>query len=191
MTDTTAEAGKTTEATLPGWLAAAVEAHEAQVAEERGREILRLQGIAKQINAELAKVGIEPLHPARVEAGRIEGAVLVGPDYDEGTYEVRAFWDENSRQIELHTADWESREPKFGRVRVMNNLADVAAARHETPKFPAPPRDFKAEALFAIASLSPDRLNNHEVEALVNAVNGLTAAMLHVGDLITRANDRP
>ncbi|MDX3165980.1 hypothetical protein PV516_19520 [Streptomyces scabiei] len=181
-----------TSSAVPTWLAASVEAHEQQKLEEHGNQILQAKRYAEQINDTLAKFGIEPLQPARISGtGQLEGAILIRSDYDEGTYEVRALWDSDSQQIELHTADWNDRTPKFGRVRLMNNLADVAAARHETPKFPDRQRNLRAEALHAIDALNPDRLNNGHVEAIVTAINGLTAAVLYRTESIARANDRP
>ncbi|GAA1110875.1 hypothetical protein [Streptomyces javensis] len=178
-------------ATVPAWLSAAVVEYEQQQLTERANQIMHLQRLAENINSQLNKLGIEPLNPAHVEAGRLRGALLVGPDFDEGTYEVRAFWDETSQQIELHTADWETHNPQYGRVRLLNSIADIAAARHETPKPPAPHRHLGSEALRAIDGLNADRLNNHQVEAIVTAVNGLTAAVLHIGQLIKQVNDRP
>ncbi|MER5302177.1 hypothetical protein ABT039_22340 [Streptomyces lasiicapitis] len=182
----------TDSAAAPSWLAAAEEVYEHQQIDERANHIMACKRHAEQINDALGVFGIEPLQPARLtKSGQLEGAVLVGPDFEAGTYEVRALWDVNSQQIELHTADWETDRPRFGRVGLMSNIADVAAARRETPKFPAPRRNLSAEALQAIDSLSVDRLNNHDVEAVVTAIHGLTAAVLHVGDLIARGNDRP
>jgi hypothetical protein len=178
--------------TVPAWLTAAIAADEHRKLSEESNEIQRNRRSADLINRELAKHGVEPPHPAHAdERGRLVGAVLVMPDYEEGTYEVRAMWDEASKQIELHTLDWEDDRPQFGRVRLMNNLADIAAARHESPKFPAPPRDFRAEAMRAIDSLNVDRLNNGEVEAIVTAINGLTAAILHQTEANARVHDRP
>lgn len=188
MPDSTA----TDSPTVPAWLAAAIEADKHRKINAKADEILRNRKFADQINKALASYGVEPLHPAHVdEHGDLVGAVLLMPDYDEGTYEVRALWDEDSQQVELHTSDWEADRPGFGRVRLMNSLADIAAARHETPKPPALRRDFRSEALRAIDGFNVDHLNNGEVEVIVTAINGLTAAILHQTEVIARANDKP
>ncbi|MFD5452211.1 hypothetical protein [Streptomyces sp. NPDC127100] len=178
--------------TVPAWLAAAIEADEHRKLNEKANEIQRNKISADLINRKFDMFGVEPLHPAHTdERGHLVGAVLAMPDYDEGTYEVRAMWDEDSKQIELHTSDWMDDQPQFGRVRLMNSLADVAAARHETPKFPAPPRNLRFEALHAIDNVRPDNIKNAAVEAIVTAINGLTAAVLHQTEVIARGNDRP
>ncbi|MEV1040408.1 hypothetical protein AB0J01_27715 [Streptomyces sp. NPDC050204] len=176
----------------PAWLAPAIEAYEQEKLNDGARTISRRQQLVRNINDRLAARQIVPLQPAHLdERHNLRGAVLLEADYDEGTYEVRALWDENSQQIELHTADWEDHNPSFGRVRLMNTVGDIIAARHETPKVPVPQRNFKNEALRAIDSLNVDRLDNYKVEAITTAINGLTAAVLHVGDLIARSADRP
>ncbi|WP_089107628.1 hypothetical protein [Streptomyces hyaluromycini] len=76
---------------------------------------------------------------------------------------MRAAWSEDDKEVELHTADWEADRSTFGRVRLLNTLADVAAARREWPKFPAPRRDYRREALRAIDGLNADSLNNAHV----------------------------
>ncbi|MFC8570778.1 hypothetical protein ACFUIW_33980 [Streptomyces sp. NPDC057245] len=178
--------------TVPGWLAAAEEAYKLQEQNAKGNQIIQARRHAEFINDSLEKLGIEPLQPARLDrAGRLEGAILVRADYDEETQEVRALWDAESNQVELHTADWQENGPKFGRVRLLNSLADVAAARRETPKLPAPQRNFRVEALRAIDGFNVDRLNNRQVEVIVTAINGLTAAVLHQSEVMARGNDRP
>ncbi|WP_435245195.1 hypothetical protein [Streptomyces tendae] len=182
----------TTAPTVPAWLAEAQETYEREKTDEGARTIMHRQQLVRNINDQLAARGIEALKAAHLdERGNLVGAVLIEADYEQGTYEVRALWDETNRQIELHTADWEDDIPRFARVRLLNTLGDIVAARYEIPKVPAPARHLGTEALNAIDSLSPDRLNNHEVEAVVTAINGLTAAVLHVGELITRSTDRP
>ncbi|MFD5878442.1 hypothetical protein [Streptomyces yangpuensis] len=176
MSDTTVSAP----AAVPSWLTAAVEQYEKEQLDIRASQIMHRESHAEHINDKLASLGIEPLQPARLNAsGYLEGAVLVRADPEADTYEVRAFWDEESGQVELHTADWDG-SGQFRRVRLLNRLADVAAAHHETPKAPAPARrNFAAEALRAIDSLNVDRLNDGRTEAIVTAINGLTAAVLH------------
>ncbi|MCZ0983900.1 hypothetical protein O1L60_44865 [Streptomyces diastatochromogenes] len=175
---------------VPAWLAKAQETYEQEKLDEGARTIMHRQQLVRNINTKLDALGVEALKPARLdEHGNLVGAVLLEADYDEDAHEVRALWDETNQQIELHTADWE--DQRFGRVRLLNTLGDIVAARYETPKTPAPARNLRNEALRAIDSLRPDVLNNYEVEAVVTAIDGLTAAVLHVGDLITRAADRP
>ncbi|MEU3399425.1 hypothetical protein [Streptomyces filamentosus] len=180
-----------TVSTLPDWLAKAVAEHEQQQHIERGNRVLASRRIAESINASLQGMGITPQMEAYVDDhGCLQGALLVEADYAEDAYEVRALWDGRSQQVELHTRDWDG-DGNFGRVRLLNTIADVAAARHETPTPPQKPRDFRVEALRAIDTFSPDRLGNHEVEAVVTAANGITAAILHLADTIARTNSRP
>ncbi|MFB7649397.1 hypothetical protein ACFC0S_15935 [Streptomyces sp. NPDC056084] len=182
----------TTAPSIPAWLAQAQAAYEQEKVDEGARTIMHRQQLVRNINDQLDSLGVEALKPARLdERGNLVGAVLLEADYDEGACEVRALWDEASRQIELHTADWEDRIPSFRRVRLLNTLGDIVAARYETPKAPAPARHLATEALRSLDSLRPDVLNNYEVEAIVTAINGLTAAVLHVGEQISRSADRP
>ncbi|PZT71444.1 hypothetical protein [Streptomyces sp. AC1-42T] len=180
MPDTTATA-------LPDWLAAAEADRAERALNEKAGALRLVMDQADKINSWLAQFGIEPASPADYDKfGNLQGAVLIGADYEEGTYEVRALWSVDDDAIELHTADWEDDVPTFGRVRLLNSIGDVAAARHETPKFPAPPRDFAAEARRAMDSLNVDRLNNGEVEVVVTALNGITAALLNLAQVGSR-----
>ncbi|MER5227116.1 hypothetical protein [Streptomyces flaveus] len=110
------------------------------------------------------------------------------PTSSRGTYEVRALWSEDDEEVELHTADWKYDLAVFGRVRLLRSLADVAAARRETPKFPALVRDYRLEAIRAMDSVNVDRLNNAYVEEIATAIHGNTAALLHLADVIVRTN---
>ncbi|MFD8655026.1 hypothetical protein ACFV1D_45965, partial [Streptomyces mirabilis] len=127
--------------------------------------------------------------PPPHDRGNLRPARLTQPEFEPyAYYEVRAAWSEDDKQVELRTADWEDDRPKFGRVRLLNSLADVAAARRETPTFPAPRRDYRLEAIRAMDSLNADRLNNAHVEEIANAIHGNTAALLHVADTIARTS---
>jgi hypothetical protein len=108
----------TDQPTVPDWLAAAEAAHQEQI-DTVAQGLQRAQRHADLINARLAELGIEPIEAAGVY------------------YKVRAAWSEDDKQTELHTADWEDDRPRYGRVRLLNSLADVAAARRETPTIPA------------------------------------------------------
>ncbi|MEF3117597.1 hypothetical protein [Streptomyces chrestomyceticus] len=193
MTDATATAS----AAIPPWLVTAIELYEQQKRTERGDQIKHQESIAATINRRLADLNVVPLRPARVNQwGGLEGALLAPATFDEeteqATYEVRAFWDAASDQVELRTCDWKTQPPVHGRARLLTGLADIAAARNEAPKPPAAPRrDLKAEALRTIGSLDVDRLNNHEVEAIATAIHGLTAAVLRVGDVIETLHGSP
>lgn len=180
-----------TVSTHPDWFTEALAAAAEQRRVERGNQILASRRIAESINATLQRMGITPQMEAYVDDhGCLQGALLVEADYTEDAYEVRALWDGQSQQVELHTRDWDG-DGNFGRVRLLNTIADVAAARHETPKAPQKPRDFRAEALRAMDTFSPDQLGNHEVEAVVTAAHGITSAILHLADTIARTNSRP
>ncbi|MFF3585363.1 hypothetical protein [Streptomyces mirabilis] len=160
----------------PDWLAAAEAAHQEQQIDTVAQRLQRAQRHADLINARLADRG--NLRPARLT-----------PEFEPyAYYEVRAAWSEDDKQVELHTADWEDDRPKFGRVRLLNSLADVAAARRETPTIPAARRDYRLEAIRAMDSLNADRLNNAHVEEITNAIHGNTAALLHLADTIARTS---
>ncbi|MFF3731007.1 hypothetical protein ACFYXM_11950 [Streptomyces sp. NPDC002476] len=125
---------------------------------------------ADKINKWLTEFGIEPLSPAGYDQfGNLKSAVLIGADYEVHTYEVRALWSTVDDALELHTADWEDDATAFGCVRLLRTIGDIAAARHETPKFPAQPRNFAAEARRAIDSLHVDNTNDARIEATVTA----------------------
>ncbi|MET7973184.1 hypothetical protein ABZW44_08860 [Streptomyces mirabilis] len=174
----------------PDWLAAAEAAHQEQQIDTIAQRLQRAQRHAELINARLADLGIEPIEAAGLDdRGNLRPARLTQPEFEPyAYYEVRAAWSEDDKQVELHTADWEDDRPKFGRVRLLNSLADVAAARRETPTFPAPRRDYRLEAIRAMDSLNADRLNNAHVEEIANAIHGNTAALLHVADTIARTS---
>ncbi|WP_460074107.1 hypothetical protein [Streptomyces sp. YKOK-I1] len=176
--------------TVPDWLAAAEAAHQEQQIDTVAQGLQRVQRHADLINARLAELGIEPLEAAGIDNhGNLQPARLTQPEYEPyAYYEVRAAWSEADKQVELHTADWEADHPEFGRVRLLNSLADVAAARREWPKIPAPRRDYRREALRAIDGLNVDSLSSADVEAIANAVHGNTAALLHLADTIARTN---
>ncbi|MGW1364538.1 hypothetical protein ACWCQP_44930 [Streptomyces chartreusis] len=174
--------------TAPDWLTAAEAAHQEQRLHDQGHKALRVRRHADLINARLAELGIEPIEPAAVDDyGNLQHARLTVPEYEpDAYYEVRAGWSEDDKQVELRTADWEDERPRFGRVGLLHSLADVAAARRETPTFPAPARDYRQEAIRAMDNLNVDRLNNAEVEAIVTAVHGNIAALLHIADTVAR-----
>ncbi|WP_204328289.1 hypothetical protein [Streptomyces aureoverticillatus] len=172
------------------WLTAAESAHQEQQIGTLAQDLQRAQRHADLINARLAELGIEPIAAASIDAcGNLWPARLTQPEYEPyAYYEVRADWSEDDKEVELHTADWEDARPRFGRVRLLTSLADVAAARRETPTFPAPRRDYRREAIRAIDGLNADRLNNAHVEEIANAIHGNTAALLHLADTITCTN---
>jgi hypothetical protein len=173
---------------IPDWLTAAEAAHQVQQIDTVAQHLQRAQRHADLINARLADLGIEPIEAAGLDdRGNLRPARLTQPESEPyAYYEVRASWSENDKQVELHTADWESEHPTFGRVRLLHSLGDVAAARRETPAFPAPSRDFRREALRAIDGLNADRLNDAHVEEIAKAIHGNTAALLHLADTIAR-----
>ncbi|WP_435058390.1 hypothetical protein [Streptomyces sp. bgisy060] len=178
----------TTTATVPSWLAAAEADRAERELNEKASNLRLVMDQAEHVNRTLAELGIEPLsHASYDRHGNQRAAVLIGADYESHTYEVRALWSATDAAVELHTADWEDDATAFGRVRLLRSIGDVAAARHETPRFPARPRDFAAEARWAIDSLNVDRLNNGEVEAVVTAINGVTAALLNLAERGSRA----
>ncbi|MFK0112545.1 hypothetical protein [Streptomyces sp. NPDC091217] len=175
---------------VPEWLAAAEAAHQEQQIDTVAHKLLRARHHAGLINARLAELGIEPLEAAGIDDhGDLRAARLTQPEYEPyAYYEVRAVWSEDDKQVELHTADWEADCPEFGRVRLLNSLADVAAARREWPKSPAPRRDYLREAIGAMDGLNVDNLNDAGVEAIATAIHGNTAALLHLADTIARTN---
>ncbi|MDQ1051918.1 hypothetical protein [Streptomyces sp. V4I2] len=170
------------------WLAAAEAAHQEQQISAVAQNLQRAQRHAGLVNARLAELGIEPLEAAGInDRGNLRLARLTQPEFmPYARYEVRAAWSEDDKEVELHTADWEDDRPRYGRVRLLNSLADVAAARRETPTFPAPRRDYRLEAIRAMDNLNADRLNNAHVEEIANAIHGNTAALLHLADTIAR-----
>ncbi|KUN58446.1 hypothetical protein [Streptomyces griseorubiginosus] len=181
----------TSQPTAHAWLAAAEAAHQEQQNDTAAQGLERARRHADLINARLADLGITPIEAARVDdRGHLRQARLTQPEYEPHTYyEVRAAWSENDKQVELHTADWEDNSPTFGRVRLLNSLADVAAARRETPTLPTPRRNYHQEAIRAIDSLNVDHLNNPGAEAVATAIHGATAALLHLADTIAREQE--
>ncbi|WP_282792940.1 hypothetical protein [Streptomyces sp. CC224B] len=177
MPDTTATA-------LPNWLAAAEADRAERELAVKASKLRLVKDQAEKINAKLAELGIEPLSPAGYdENGKLQAAVLIHADYVDPAYEVRALWSAEDNAVELHTAEWEPDSPGvFGRVRLLHSIGDIAAARHEIPKFPSPPRNYAAEARRAMDALNVDRLNNLEVEEIVTALNGITAALLNLAE---------
>lgn len=175
---------------VPAWLAAAEAAHQEQHIDTLAQGLLRARRHADLINARLADLGIEPIEAAGVDDhGHLKPARLTQPEFEPyAYYEVRAAWSEDDKEVELHTADWEADNPKFGRVRLLHSLADVAAARREWPKFPAPRRDYRLEAIRAMDGLNADHVNDAGAEAIANAIHGNTAALLHLADTIARTN---
>ncbi|TRO55496.1 hypothetical protein E4K73_50405 [Streptomyces sp. IB201691-2A2] len=172
---------------VPAWLAAAEQALQVQQLATRAEELRRAERYADLINARLAELGIEPVHGAGVDDdGRLPPARLIDADFDLSTFEVRAVWSEDDKQVQLQTADWEATRPQFGPVRLLTSLADVAAARHEMPKIPAPTRNYRSEAIRAMDGLRVDDLNNGAAEAIAAAIHGNTAALLHLADTIAR-----
>ncbi|MFC9916219.1 hypothetical protein [Streptomyces sp. NPDC127197] len=121
----------TNQPAVPDWLAAAEAAHQEQQIDVVAQGLLRAQRHADLINARLAELGIEPIAAAGIDdRGNLTPARLTVPEFEPyAYYEVRAAWSEDNKEVELHTADWEDDRPKFGRVRLLNSLADVAAAR--------------------------------------------------------------
>ncbi|MEJ8654630.1 hypothetical protein WKI65_43020 [Streptomyces sp. MS1.AVA.3] len=178
----------TTVTAVPAWLATAEADRAERELSEKASNLRLVMDQADKVNKKLAELGIEPLSPAGYDRhGNAKAAVLIGADYEDYAYEVRALWSTGDNAVELHTADFEEDSSAFGRVRLLRSIGDVAAARHETPKFPARPRDYAAEARWAIDSLNVDRLGNGEVEAVVNALNGVTAALLNLAPSSSRA----
>ncbi|MGW0647343.1 hypothetical protein ACWD4T_00820 [Streptomyces umbrinus] len=175
---------------VPGWLAAAEAAHQEQQIDIVAQGLLRAQRHADLINTRLVGLGIEPIAAAGVDSrGTLILARLTQLEVEPyAYYEVRAAWSEDDKEVELHTADWEDDRPRFGRVGLLTSLADVAAARRQTPKFPAPPRDYRREAIRAMDGLNVDHVNDAGVEAVATAIHGNTAALLHLADTIARTN---
>ncbi|MFJ9478799.1 hypothetical protein ACIRRI_27900 [Streptomyces mirabilis] len=174
----------------PDWLAAAEAAHQEQQIDIVAQRLLHAQRHAELINARLADLGIEPIAAAGLDGrGNLTPARLTEPEFEpHAYYEVRATWSEDDKEVELHTADWDDDRPVFGRVRLLTSLADVAAARRQTPTFLAPARDHRREAIRAMDGPNVDHLNDVGVEAIATAIHGNTAALLHLADTIARTN---
>ncbi|MDQ1022441.1 hypothetical protein QF035_000023 [Streptomyces umbrinus] len=175
---------------VPGWLAAAEAAHQEQQIDIVAQGLLRARRHADLINTRLADLGIEPIAAAGIDgSGKLRPAHLTDADFDgDPYYEVRAAWSEDDREVELHTADWEDDRPVFGRVGLLTSLADIAAARRQLPVFPAPPREYRREAIRAMDGLNVDHLNDAGAEAIATAIHGNTAALLHLADTIARTS---
>lgn len=175
---------------VPAWLAAAEAAHQEQQIGIAAQDLQRAQRHADLINARLAELGIEPIAAADLDdRGNLRPARLTQPEFEPyAYYEVRAAWSEDDKEVELHTANWEDDRPRYGRVRLLNSLADVAAARRETPTFPAARRDYRIEAIRAMDGLNADHLDNAGAEAIATAIHGNTAALLYLTDTIARTN---
>ncbi|MFE7077259.1 hypothetical protein ACFU96_44960 [Streptomyces sp. NPDC057620] len=176
----------TDRAATPHWLAAAEAAHQEQQIDTVAQHLQRAQRTADLINTRLAGLGIEPIAAAGVDdRGNLTPARLTEPEYEPHTYyEVRAAWSEDDEEVELHTADWEDHRPQFARVRLLRSLADIAAARRETPTFDAPRREYRREANRAMDGLNGDHLNDAGIEAIATAIHGNTAALLHLADTL-------
>lgn len=177
----------------PAWLAAA----EADRANAVGESFLFRQRQAERqaatINAALARLQVDPLVPARAERDELVPALLLGRDAEHEHYGVYAGWSDTSEQTALLVSDWESpghRFPSLRYSRLLNRAGDILDAREQgaAPK-PAAPRDFRAEALRSVASLQVDYVSS-DAAAVAEAINGLTAAVLHIAD-ITAATARP
>jgi hypothetical protein len=178
-----------TPATSPAatdWLTAAEDAYQQQQLQETGDRLRLATRHAELINARLAELGIIPLRQATVDCGQLQPAILVEPDFDENTYEVQALWSEAGQMVELHTADWETERYRFGRVRLLHSIADVAAARRETPTFPAPEPNYRLQAERSM-SVSADYISP-DAAAITTAIHGATAALLHLAQTVARTN---
>jgi hypothetical protein len=169
--------------TPPAWLTAAETDREQAAGANALFHQQQAEKHAAAINATLAQLGIDPLVSARVERGSLVPALLLARDPEHEHYGVYAGWSDTSEQPSLLVTDWESpghrfHDPRYSRL--LNRAADVLDAREQGPRpEPEPPRDFRADALRSIASLRVDHVGA-DAAAVAEAVNGLTAAVLHL-----------
>jgi hypothetical protein len=182
MTDTT---------TTPAWLAAAEAEHaESEAFQARNRQRQAENEVAA-VNAALAQLGIEPLRHAYADAGHLVPALLLEPDPEQGHYGVHAAWSKKRQKTELLTDDWESRWPELRCARPLNEVGDVLKARAQGPApHPVSRPDYQGTAERSLGGLREDYIGP-DAAAIVNAVNGLTAAVLHLAQLTAKADDRP
>ncbi|MGW2255481.1 hypothetical protein ACWCXH_35725 [Kitasatospora sp. NPDC001660] len=188
MTDTT----PTTGTEQPAWYQKAESAYQAQRLDRQTDEYLRLRRQADQVNARLAELGITPIRPADVAPGlALQPALLLDADDERELYEVFATWDDDSGSVAVAVQDfWDpwSGGPRISRP--LTDLGDVVAARHEGAPAPRPvPQDLRASALAASRRLNADHLTP-DGHAVAEQLGGLTAAVLHLADAVTRAHDR-
>ncbi|WP_432034611.1 hypothetical protein [Streptomyces antibioticus] len=187
MTDTAdAEPEEAPAFVVPDWLVAAEEALAKQRLEDLGARRRRAEGHALMINNRLERLGITPEYGAAVDdSDQLRPAKLVGPDYEAGTYEVRAAWDEASRTPTLLTADWEADRPEFGFVGLLRSAGDVAEARRKIPEFPEPTRDLHREALRGTQRAI--YTSDESAQAICERIDNLTIAVLHLAEAIAQA----
>lgn len=175
MTDTTA--------TVPAWLATA----EADRERAAGSDALFRQQQAEKrataINQALARLDMEPITRAYAYGGVLHPAVLLEPDPERGHYGVHAGWSDKSDHTELLVEDFEGEFTGRRFSRLLHRPADVLDARENPPaRKPEPRRDFRAEALRSMDALRVDYVGA-DAAAVAEAVNGLTAAVLHLADV--------
>ncbi|HLL34242.1 MAG TPA: hypothetical protein VK545_10190 [Streptomyces sp.] len=171
-----------------GWLARA----EADANEMRGMRLLddanRARRNADRINARLKELGITPERPASVDGFRLVDAVLVAPNWQHSLHGVGATVVDSDPggDVRLTVRDYENPETVLV-GRILHRIGDVAEARRELPDPPRQPApDMRAWAMRSIDSLNANH-TTVDAYAIAEAINGLTAAVLHLAD-VTRTN---
>jgi hypothetical protein len=174
---------------LPEWLTKAEEAREDQERLDVGKRALISKANAEQVNRKLASLGIEPITPATIASnGEVDPAHLTLTDYE--VYGVYATWDVDSQMVRLLVRDWDDTFVGLLPSRLLYTIADVAYARHEGPNNrPTQRVNLRAAALKGVLAGPGD--TSKDAQAIVNALQALTAAFLYVGDNICGINDRP
>lgn len=175
-----------TETTTPAWLTAAEnDRDKAKGADVQFRQ-QQAEKHATAINATLAKLDIDPLVPARAEAGQLVPALLLSRDSEHEHYGVYVGWSDTNEQAALLVADWEPPGHRFHGLRyarLLNRVSDVLDAREQGPApQPAPRRDLRAEALRSVAALRVDH-TGADAASVAEAINGLTVAVLHLAEV--------
>ena len=191
LTDVISQAG--TE--LPTWYQEAEAIYETRKESDRVEKYLRARRLAETINTRLNSLGITPLQPADVTpALRLQPALLVRADPELELYAVYATWSDTNEQVALAVQDacepWRD-GPKYSRL--LNNVGDIVAARHEGPAPQAmrsEPTDLRASALAAGRSLNQDYLSP-DGYAIADQLAALKAAVIHLADVVARSLSRP
>lgn len=174
----------------PAWLAAAETDRQRDAASQLVWRHEQAKKHAARVNQTLANLGIEPTRSAYANAGGLVPALLLEPNPDAGHYGVHAGWNEESEQVALLVEDWEGEFTGLQHAQLLNRAGDILDARENGPKpEPAPRRDHYAEALRSIDSLRVDYIGA-DAAAVAEAVNGLTAAVLHLARVTQQTNAR-